>query len=102
MTGFHVDLDALTQHASSVAAIGQDVTTAAQAETAALGQADFGVLIGSIIGPGILGVGQMFQSSTQELAAAIAATAEQLAGDAQNYAQAEQDSHTVITATDGD
>jgi hypothetical protein len=100
MTCFHVDVDALKAHAAAVSAIGADVTQAAAAESAGMGQADFGILIGVTLGIPAEAFGMTFQQSTQTLAEALVASGTQLAADATNYAQAEDDSCTVISATD--
>ena len=101
MTGFHVDVDALRAHARAVDAIGADAASAAQAQSAGMGQADFGILIGSTLGIPAEAFGTMFARSTQTLAEALTASGAQLAADAQGYSQAEQDSCTVVSATDG-
>ncbi len=101
MTGFCSDPDAIDQHAAQVRTIAQAVSTGAEAELAGIAQADFGVLIGSIIGPGILGIATMMQTSLTETAKGIDAVATGLSANATTYRDAESDTQQVITATGG-
>lgn len=101
MTGFQVDPDRLDRHAAAVAAIGQDAGRGAAAEVTGTAQADFGVLIGATLGPGIRALAAHFEQALRATASGVDATATQLRGTSQGYRDAEAASTQSVSSPGG-
>ena len=101
MTGFHVQPDALDSQAGKVAGIGGDVGSGAAAEVAATAQANFGVLVGAIIGAGVHELAGSFEQALRSTSGALQATAAQLRSTARTYRDAEDTSTADLTGAGG-
>jgi hypothetical protein len=101
MTGFHVQPDALDAQAGRVGAIGGDVGSGAAAEVAGTAQADFGVLVGAIIGPGIRELAGSYEQALRATSGALRATGDQLRATARTYRQAEDENAAELTGSGG-
>lgn len=98
MSGFAVDPPAVKAHAGSVKAIGDTVADGAAAELAGIQQANFGMVVGSIVGIAVLGVATNMQSSLAKLSESVAAAATALDSCADLYAGNERDQADAILA----
>lgn len=96
MTGFHVIPQDVATHAATVASIADQVSQGADAEMQGIQQADFGIVIGGILGPGVLGLATMMQQSLAQLSDSVTKTAQNLTTTADAYASGEQDTCTVV------
>lgn len=97
MTGFQVDPDALDAQATQLDGIGTDVGSGAAAEVTGTGQADFGVLVGAVIGPGIRALADDFERALRATSSALGSTADQLHATARGYRDAESRSAAQFT-----
>ena len=101
MGGFHVQPDQLKSHGTDVRAVGDAVTTGAQAELAGIQPADFGILIGPVIGTGLAVLGTMAAGAVAGVGTLLDDTGTQLGKTAEDYENHESvtlDLIRVVTA----